>query len=146
MTAARKDSTALVKCGYWSTPHPRSNVCLDPVEVEVKPTVARPHRIQRKRTRGWKLPPNTVYVGRPTIYGNPFKPHNGDCSHPDCGPKSHPPLTRQGAVEAYRLYLPGMLKVQEPHLFEWLRGKNLACWCALDQPCHADVLLEVVNA
>lgn len=28
----------------------------------------------------------------------------------------------------------------------FLRGKNLACWCALDQPCHADVLLEVANA
>jgi hypothetical protein len=21
---------------------------------------------------------------------------------------------------------------------EHLRGKNLACWCPLDQPCHAD--------
>jgi len=27
-----------------------------------------------------------------------------------------------------------------------LRGKNLACWCALDEPCHADVLLELANA
>ena len=27
-----------------------------------------------------------------------------------------------------------------------LRGKDLACWCALDQPCHADVLLEWANA
>jgi hypothetical protein len=27
-----------------------------------------------------------------------------------------------------------------------LRGKNLACWCRLDQPCHADVLLELANA
>ena len=26
-----------------------------------------------------------------------------------------------------------------------LRGKNLACWCPLDQPCHADVLLELAN-
>ena len=26
-----------------------------------------------------------------------------------------------------------------------LRGKNLACWCAADQPCHADVLLEIAN-
>lgn len=26
-----------------------------------------------------------------------------------------------------------------------LRGKNLACWCALDAPCHADVLLEIAN-
>ncbi len=27
-----------------------------------------------------------------------------------------------------------------------LRGKNLCCWCPLDAPCHADVLLEVANA
>ena len=26
-----------------------------------------------------------------------------------------------------------------------LRGKDLACWCPLDQPCHADVLLEIAN-
>jgi hypothetical protein len=26
-----------------------------------------------------------------------------------------------------------------------LRGKNLACWCRLDQSCHADVLLELAN-
>ena len=32
-----------------------------------------PKRIQRRRTRGWRMPPNTVYVGRPSIYGNPFR-------------------------------------------------------------------------
>lgn len=26
-----------------------------------------------------------------------------------------------------------------------LRGKNLACWCPLNQPCHADVLLKLAN-
>lgn len=26
-----------------------------------------------------------------------------------------------------------------------LSGRNLACWCALDQPCHADLLLELAN-
>ena len=26
-----------------------------------------------------------------------------------------------------------------------LRGHDLACWCPLDQPCHADVLLELAN-
>jgi len=26
-----------------------------------------------------------------------------------------------------------------------LRGKDLACWCPLDKPCHADVLLEIAN-
>jgi len=28
---------------------------------------------------------------------------------------------------------------------EELRGKNLACWCPLDKPCHADILLELAN-
>lgn len=31
-----------------------------------------PVRIQRRRARGWTMPPNTVYVGRPTEWGNPF--------------------------------------------------------------------------
>jgi hypothetical protein len=26
-----------------------------------------------------------------------------------------------------------------------LRGWDLACYCPLDQPCHADVLLELAN-
>jgi hypothetical protein len=33
-----------------------------------------------------------------------------------------------------------------PELRAELRGKSLACWCPLDQPCHADVLLELANA
>jgi len=104
-----------------------------------------PKRIQRKRTKGWKMPTNAVYVGRPTIWGNPFRISNGDCDHPDCGPKSHTPLTAQEVVEAYQRYLPGLLKVQPAGLIDRLRGKDLACWCALDQPCHADVLLEIAN-
>lgn len=31
-----------------------------------------PIRIQRKRTKGWRMPENTIYVGRPTKWGNPF--------------------------------------------------------------------------
>lgn len=104
-----------------------------------------PVRIQRKRTKGWKMPPNCVYVGRPTIWGNPFKVSNGDCDHPDCGPKSHPVLTRQDVVDQYRRYLPGLLRAQQKGLIESLRGKDLCCFCRLDQPCHADVLLEVAN-
>lgn len=36
-----------------------------------------PERIQRRREKGWQMPPNTVYVGRPTRWGNPF-PTTGD--------------------------------------------------------------------
>ena len=35
-----------------------------------------PIRIQRKRTKGWRMPPNTVYVGRPSKWGNPFNSGN----------------------------------------------------------------------
>ena len=33
----------------------------------------------------------------------------------------------------------------EDRVREELAGRNLACWCPLDQPCHADVLLELAN-
>lgn len=30
-------------------------------------------RIQRKRTKGWRMPENTVYIGRGSKWGNPYK-------------------------------------------------------------------------
>ena len=102
----------------------------------------KPKRIQRKRTKGWRMPENAVYVGRPSKWGNPFRVSNGDCSHPDCGPGSHPPSTAMMAVAAFRTHwkvlLADLARME-------LRGKDLACWCPLDQPCHADVLLEWAN-
>jgi hypothetical protein len=46
-------------------------------------------------------------------------------------------------VAAYRRYLRanGELMAALPEL----RGHDLACWCKLDEPCHADVLLELAN-
>lgn len=32
----------------------------------------KPKRIQRSRTSGWRMPAEAVYVGRPTIFGNPY--------------------------------------------------------------------------
>jgi hypothetical protein len=32
-----------------------------------------PIRVQLSRKKGWKMPPNTIYVGRPTKWGNPYK-------------------------------------------------------------------------
>ena len=91
----------------------------------------KPKRIQRKRTKGWRMPANTVYVGRPGRYGNTFK--IGD-PHPAFG---HP-MTREEAIEMFEW---------GAGYFDWpeLRGKDLACWCRLDQPCHADALLEIAN-
>lgn len=91
-----------------------------------------PKRIQRKRTRGWKMPENTVYVGRGSKWGNPYRigPH-GDA---------------QRCVDLYREHCTSCLTRLDEQAEEQLRGKSLACFCPLDQPCHADVLLELANA
>lgn len=101
-----------------------------------------PKRIQRKRTRGWKMPENTVYVGRPSKWGNPWKVSEmGDIA----------PYAM--AMQNYWGWLLGYVKPPEleskrvwirEHLHE-LRGKNLACWCGEGMLCHADVLLELAN-
>jgi len=90
----------------------------------------KPVRVQRKRVKGWKMPPNTVYAGRPTKWGNPFVV-GADGSAQEC-------------VDKYIVHL-FIMPIKSSMLLEQLRGKNLACWCPLDQPCHADVLLEIAN-
>jgi hypothetical protein len=47
-------------------------------------------------------------------------------------------------VEGYRLHLTEHPEIADRARAE-LRGHDLACWCPLDQPCHADVLLELAN-
>jgi hypothetical protein len=87
-----------------------------------------PKRIQRKRTKGWRMPPNTIYVGRPGRFGNPFPmPHFERAN-----------FMAWLASDAPRAV--AMMKAIPD-----LRGKNLACWCAPGKPCHADVLLEIAN-
>ena len=53
--------------------------------------------------------------------------------------------TNEEAVRCYREVGPGTVPHLRAYLREKLRGKDLACWCALDQPCHADVLLEIIS-
>lgn len=99
-----------------------------------------PKRIQRKRTAGWKMPDNTVYVGRPSKWGNPFKV--GDAS-----PNNYSVIIDRD--HAVQLFLQTLEAKQEYGLLEEflkpLKGKNLACWCKEGSPCHADVLLELAN-
>ena len=78
------------------------------------------------------MPPNTVYVGRPTLFGNPFK------------------LTcesqREMMVRQYRRLLMHREKAAyREKIRRELKGKNLACFCPTDKACHADVLLEIAN-
>jgi len=93
------------------------------------------------------MPPNTVYVGRPTKWGNPYPVSRYLC--------------RESAIVLFELLFG--IEPSEPldsreRFFRFkgkdypvkdvaeLRGKNLVCWCRTDQLCHADVLLEIANA
>lgn len=97
--------------------------------------MANPRRIQRKMFKGWRLPPDAIYVGRGSKWGNPF-------------PFGHQLyLGKAWAVEAYAQWLTTTLKgmtLLREHLHE-LRGKNLVCWCKPGDPCHADILLALAN-
>ena len=94
-----------------------------------------PQRIQRKRTRGWTMPEGAIYVGRPTGWGNPFRV--GDRATP----------TAYAAVAEYEDWLVITPEGQQiiAAAKRLLRGNDLVCWCQLDQPCHADVLLRIAN-
>jgi hypothetical protein len=93
-------------------------------------------RIQRKRSKGWRMPVGAVYVGRPTKFGNPWQV--GDRID---GQR----VTHRIAADWYRKNVTADSAMGRDAVAE-LRGKDLACWCPLDQPCHADVLLEIANA
>lgn len=89
----------------------------------------KPIRIQRKRTKGWRMPVNTIYVGRPTRWGNPFV------------------VGEHGnAQECVDLFARIQENMRGSMIRRDLKGKNLACWCPLNQPCHADVLLKIANS
>ena len=77
------------------------------------------------------MPANTVIVHRPSKWGNPFKADEHG---------------RAWAVDQYRNWITNhedglrlLVAIGE------LRGRNLACFCPLDGPCHGDILLELAN-
>lgn len=76
-------------------------------------------------------PADAVYVGRPSLYGNPFIiGKHGD---------------RANCIRRYKFeVLQEMSQAQMDLLRANLQGKDLVCWCA-PKPCHADVLLLLAN-
>lgn len=111
----------------------------------------KPIRIQLRRVKGWKLPPNTVVVARPSKWGNPFKIIRGSVTQADpvCVVATYRTWLRTDNIIAgggWDDYKPTTTEIRRE-----LRGKNLACWCPLADsdgkkvPCHSDVLLEIAN-
>lgn len=99
-----------------------------------------PQRIQRKRTKGWRMPEGVIYVGRPTIWGNPFDDADSFRYVLDC-------ILRKERVSAFvecneRCYRDMQAIANN---LGFLRGRDVACWCSLSDKCHADVLVEFAN-
>lgn len=107
----------------------------------------KPVRIRLSRKKGWKLPPNTVSVARPGRWGNPFSVVPDAVPGTPVGTRYTAMPSVAEAVAAYRRWLEASPEGQRlaAEAREALRGKNLACWCPLDGPCHAEVLLDIAN-
>jgi len=114
----------------------------------------RPARIQLKRTKGWRLPENTIVVSRPSKFGNPFT----IASARDVGYKGSDADLAAMCVDNFREWLTMPLTQslwwgekseasREAIItgLDSLKGKNLSCWCKPGAPCHAEVLLELAN-
>lgn len=108
-----------------------------------------PKRIQRRRTKGWRMPPNTLYVGRPSKWGNSFT-IGCEAWRFSTTIAYAVPKTMHEVLEDYRDWLLGWIWLNKDFVAP-LRGKDLACWCPLwydsggRVPCHADILLEIAN-
>ncbi len=134
-----------------------------------------PKRIRRERSRGWRMPKNSVYVGRPTKWGNPFRVVEVSWSKRSAAflqafKIALGPFLCRDREQAAKFFkeclhrakngfpfpappIQGEFTAKDIEQFKTLannvhelRGKNLACWCLSSECCHADVLLELANA
>lgn len=108
-----------------------------------------PARIQLSRTKGWRMPHDTVNVARGPgrLWGNPFVVgKHGDAA--TCVDRFERLAT--GLIETATQPAPSYAdQAYTQHILRTrlneLKGKNLACWCAPGAPCHADLLLQMAN-
>jgi hypothetical protein len=97
-----------------------------------------PERVQIRRDRPWQRDPKAIKVDRTTKWGNIWRVG-------DPYPWADRPMSRADAVEVYKYQIEGAHEFFAQVRRE-LAGKDLACWCPLDEPCHADVLLLIANS
>lgn len=119
-----------------------------------------PVRIQRKRTAGWKMPPNTVCVTRPGKWGNPYlvrRVHSPAgwwgvfLQYPSVLERVNSSASKYGAeLDAVARYLRDLVRgtfgVSIDDVRRELSGKNLACYCPIGSTCHGDMLLKIANS
>lgn len=117
-------------------------------------TTTEPQRIQMRRTRGWRKPEGAIYVGRPSMWGNPYRVASGPgadghlewtVTGPGCDGTETYGHRREDAVDQALELHRALAHTLDSDTLAPLRGNDLACWCPAGQPCHADILLELAN-
>ena len=123
-------------------------------------TTMKNQRIQRQRTKGWRMPGGVLYVGKPTRWGNPFDsrvygmPLALDLYRELVSGSWDPNIAKRLSDTEYRAVMDKRRDWIDRFLGDHilaaarydLSGHDLACWCPLDIACHADILLEIANA
>lgn len=115
---------------------------------------SRPRRLHRTRRKNNKTPDGAVYVGRPTIWGNPFAGRAkvghkrsvilyGAWIRGDCSPR----VLRAAGFSRAEIIQLGRWREKMLDRLPKLAGKDLQCWCpTTSEWCHADVLIDLANA
>jgi len=96
-------------------------------------------RIQRKRTKGWRMPEGAIYVGRPSRWGNMYRVGDEDPDPNHAGER----MDAKTATDYFGWVLSTSYNA-DAYLEPLRSATALVCWCPLDQPCHADVLIELL--
>lgn len=94
------------------------------VQMGVRPSPWAPRVLNKRHD---KIPKDSVYIGRPSKWGNPFVIGRDG--------------TREEVIAKYERWLSETGKIAD---LEELRGRDLVCWCS-PLPCHGDVLLRLAN-
>ncbi len=102
----------------------------------------KPIRVQLRRAKGWRMPPNTVKVDRTSRFGNPYRIGDDLIVFGEDAPVKI--IRNADAEQVVKAFRRDAERVVEG-IARQLKGKNLACWCRIGAPCHADVLLELAN-
>jgi hypothetical protein len=101
-------------------------------------------RIKRSRQCGWRKPVGAVIVDRTSRWGNPdhWREHGrAKAVELFAGWIVNPRSTPLRCGKKPKLFYPSTVEEIQAKL----RGHDLACFCELDEPCHADVLIEIAN-
>lgn len=123
--------------------------------------MTKPVRLKLSRTRGFRLQELSkatnglpaAKVDRSTNWGNPWiVGERVDMRRARLWGWTISPAGRKhvckSQTEAYRRFTHALMwdSAIHDHVRKELGGRNLACWCELDEPCHAEIILWLANS